>query len=178
VEVLGVKAMKFRFDQSFLLGLYLFIRQLQLSIDRSLNGDWEKLVEYFEAKTSVSEVLEKLKSISTIDFESKTVGELTKPALVESLLSAIAGRQNTLSEEELVFIFSRLQEFSALLSCSESPNPQALINLRLELQRAEDLVSSRIDKKTLAGKEFVEHFNQNDSLECKAINDLVGGAWL
>lgn len=166
-----------RFEKSFLLGLYLFLRQLQLSIDRSLNDDWAALVEYLSCKTSVLKVLDKLQSASTIDLEKSADDEVEKPRLSRGL-SSVVGRKNCLSDKELIFIYAKLRTMATFLLKDKAPDREVLINLRMDLQHSEELVRSRISSKSLTDKEFVEHFNQNESLACKGVEELVGGSWL
>ncbi len=166
-----------RLDKNFLLGLYLFLRQLQLSIDRSLNDDWAALVEYLSYKTSVQEVLDKLQSASTIDLEKRAGDKVERPCLSKGL-SSVVGRKNCLSNEEIIYIYAKLKTIASFLVGDSAPHREALINLRMDLLHSEELVKIRISKKYLTSKEFVEHFNQNEALACKGIDELVGRSWL
>jgi len=40
------------------------------------------------------------------------------------------------------------------------------------------LVKGRVDKKSLVGTEYVEHFNQNVALSCKSVEEVVGRSWV
>ena len=57
VENLGVEMMKIYFDHIFLLGLYAYLRQIELSIDRVLHDSWEKLKPYFDERISPEKVI-------------------------------------------------------------------------------------------------------------------------
>lgn len=167
-----------KLEISFLLGLYLYLRQLQLSIDRSFNGDWASLIDYFSSRTPVQAVLNKLQTISTIDLNKATVEGVKRPALSKGLLSYVRWHKNYLTDEELIFIYARLKTWALIFSQENVPEQGSLIELRIDLQHAEELVAGRISKSALTGKKFVEHFNQNESLACRGIDELVGESWL
>lgn len=169
--------MKVLFEQKFLLGLFLFLRQLQLSIDRSLNDDWEKLVVYLKSKTSIQEVLERIISISKLDLKKSSL-HASKQSLPKRLLPSFFCRLNTLTENELNFIYRRLKSCSVILSDHEPPGRQQLISLRYDLYQAEELVKGKMEKSAVKDKEYVTHFNQNKHLIFREIDELVGGAWL
>ncbi|MEJ2613153.1 MAG: hypothetical protein P8179_24650 [Candidatus Thiodiazotropha sp.] len=177
VEILGVGTVIKAFDKKFLLGLYLFLRQLQLSIDRSLD-DWTGLVGYLSSKTPIETVLDKLRSTSTINLDDSAIGGVERPALSSGVLASALDRKNCLSDEELVYIYANLRTLDSYLLGDDSPDRQALIDLRIDLQYSEDLVRKRINKSALTGKEFVEHFNQNETLTCASIEELVGDSLL
>ncbi len=169
--------MKVLFEQKFLLGLFLFIRQLQLSIDRSLNDDWKKLAVYLKSKASIQDVLERLISISKLDLKKSRLHS-SKRSLPKRLLPSFFSRLNTLTENEIIFIYSRLQSVSVILSDHEPPNRQELISLRYDLYQAEELVKGKIEKSAVKDKEYVAHFNQNKHLVFRELDELVGEAWL
>ncbi len=170
--------MKKRIDTNFLLGLYLFIRQLQLSIDRSLNDDWTKLVRYLDSKTSIQMVLDRLQSMSTINLEDKIAIEgVYKPTLSKGFWGTFIARKSCLTDEELIYIYAQLKILVSLLK-NNSPDHKELIELRMNLFHSEALVANRISKRNLVNKEFVEHFNQNEFLSFESIDKLVGKPWL
>jgi hypothetical protein len=174
----GIKTMKHKIDNMFLLGLYLFLRQLQLSVDRSLNDDWEKLVDYLSSKTAIEKVLDKLRSITTIDLQTNVDHHDGSPSATNRILDLFHINKQKLSNQEIAFIYTQLKSINSFLSKKKRPERETLISLRISLQRAEELVASRIGKYELKGKEFVEHFNQNEIRGCKKLEELVGGSWI
>lgn len=177
MEIHEVRTVMEVFDKRFLLGLFLFLRQLQLSIDRSFD-DWVGLVGYLSSKTPIETVLDKLQATSTIDLDNSTIDGVERPALSNGLLASVLGRKNCLSGEELVYIYMHLKTLSSYLLRDDPHGRQDLIDLRMDLQYSENLVRGRINRSALTGKEFVEHFNQNETLTCASIDELVGDSWL
>jgi len=106
---------KLTFNSDFLLGLYLLLRQIELSIDRSLDDSWKKFVGYFLGRTPIVAVMKKLQDTTTINMGAITVELGKHPKSSRTILSSIVGG-GFLSEEELVFIYLRLKLFNELLA--------------------------------------------------------------
>lgn len=167
--------MNIQFTSNFLLGLYLFLRQSQLSIDRCPPDSWNKLVNYFEVRTPIRRVIKVLENTALVSIDNISVDEIVNSLNKRNVLS-IWRSKNCLSEKELTYIYSCLLVLEDMFSCF--PDRETLVNLRLRLADAEMIVYNRLKRKTVVGRENIEHFNQSDMLSCKSIDELVGDVWL
>ena len=147
------------FSTEFLLGLYLTLPQIQLSIDRASEKEWEKLCDFLDQKTKTQAILDKLKSSrSSKRYPLSRFGYLTT--------------------QELEMVISAMENYAYLRSKTICTQPTILIDTRIELTQVEELVRNRISKPNLLNKQNIEHLNQNEILRCQSINDLVGNTWL
>lgn len=168
----------FPFDRRFLVGLYLLLRQLQLSIDRSYGSTWESLVNYFAERTPIQNVLNRLKNANVVDMDQYSDEAVEQPKFDTRLFSRLMKQKGCLSEKELLFVYRKLKVVYLLFGDKDPPDHEHLVRLRLDLAHAEDLIRNRLDKKLIKNKCCVEHFNQNEILDCKSLDELVGNGWL
>ena len=171
---------KIKFSKPFLFGLYLFIRQRALSVDRSLNycdnldGSWTKLVEFFSNKVSITSVLEKVRTLSPINLNIATVTKDKYPKISRSFILSFFGKNQFLTEEELIFIYSKLYCLRIMMLKSDNLDRYELSKLRVELSHAEALIRERLNE---SGNDCIEHFSQNEILKCKSLEELLGYTW-
>ena len=160
-----------RRDRSFIFGLYLFLRQLQLSIDRSTpaGASWRELQLYFKERIPVEKVLAHIaNSTGAGPYELAT-----KPPRPVSWLAFL--RKLTLSDAELQYVVWWLTEARRLLG-EDDPCHDTVIDVRYNLACCEELLSTRLGRRDRRVVN-VEHYNQNPILHCKPIHALVGHPW-
>lgn len=170
---------KIYFDRRFLYGLYLYVRQIELSVDRAFGDDWQKLVQFFSDRTPVDSVLAKLLAMAKLT----SVDCADRPIVVEQagiwrriLSRFLPGGSSYLTIEELQNICGRLKKFSEYLQCA-SPSRDDLVRLRMDLFSAERLIERRIAIGHDVESVCVEHFNQNLSLPCRPLQVIIGHSW-
>lgn len=159
-----------KFEKRYLIGLFLFIRMLQLSLDRALDGRWKDLLEFMETQPNIREVIHSISEICGSD-------------VVPTMAPAPLSGQNkmlqklTLDREEVSFVCWWLQMSADLLQREDSPaTNKEISDIRCNLAYAEELVETRLGK-TDRSIQYVEHYNQSEMIKCKSITDLVGRSW-
>ena len=171
----GSKCYLMKFDEKFILGLFLFVRMLQLSFDRALGGRWESLVEYLSSQPNCRNVVSLLLAICGYDLIPKTVPK--KPFTISFKATRLVPKRLTLSKDELLFIAWWLLKAADLIERGEcAPSVDEITEVRFNLACAEELIRSRLRNKDQL-IEYVEHFNQSDINKCRSIEEIVEGSW-
>ena len=171
---------KIDFDKIYLKGLYLYLLQIEMSIDRALHSKWKYLVVFFSDKIRTKDVIQSLNSGESIgkvplNFEpgfSKFVIK-KRMALVPSLLS----KCDHLYEDELIYICGLLQTFNDYLCSDTAPDSDALIALRMGIYNMRECLSMRLDNKFIKSSKSVEHFNHNVNIKVQEIEAILGNSW-
>ncbi|MCO7224807.1 hypothetical protein [Pleionea sp. CnH1-48] len=172
---------KIYLDRKFLFGLYCYVIQVQLSIDRALHADWEYWVLYFSKRTSVEDVLKSLERKSTGELDPASLGSLNT-AVHSSLFCRLMAifNKDFLTSRELEAIYSRLYKFNELLKMPEVQDENTLVKLRMDLCFIGKAIQYHIRSTDLKKIKYVEHFNQNEMFDERnvSIEKVVGGEWL
>lgn len=147
-------------EKNKIIGLYAYLRQVELSLDRALLDSWEKLVLYFEDKVPPNKIIEYLKSIKK-----------NRSVLIKYK------KHYYLHEPEIPEICSLLKIFSIYLEDRRNPNQVDIINLRSGLNSFTSKIHSRIPKKYIFKANKIEHFNQNEYLSFYTLEQVLGKKW-
>ncbi len=163
-----------KFDETFLIGLFLFIRMLQLSFDRALGGKWVDLVDYLGGQPNCRDIAFRLSAISGYDLP-KTMP--SKPAARSFSVAKPLFRRVGFREDELSFICWWLLQAADLIEQAEyEPSADEIVEVRVNLAYAEDLIRTRLRMKDHS-VEYVEHFSQSEMNRCKSIEEIIGEPW-
>lgn len=176
METLVIKTMKL--NKTFLLGLYLYVRQVELSIDRSLHVDWDTIVDYFADKTPIETLIKKLESVTTIELKDIPFDTVVKPKVRLRPLPLLLRKKYCLSDEELIYIYTQLSLLSKVMVRGASPKRKQRTDLRMSFSHCESILFSRLKPRDYKDKIYVEHYNQNPILRCKPLEELIGNDWL
>jgi hypothetical protein len=160
--------MNIYYDNEFLLTLYAYLRQTDLSIDRGLSDKWEKARSYLKDRYLVDDLVEMLSLSETIP--PKKLRKVFCRAFLK-----LRGKQYMTYHEvaKIRFLLKALEEAIS----DESPKIYALVMLRLEIANASELVRKRINSKSrrlLADN--VEHYNQHYHGKFYTIEQIVSGS--
>lgn len=158
------------FDQSYLTGLFLYLRMLQLSLDRAIAGDWIDFISFLKSQKKPCDVLNSI---------SNLCGYNAIPATVPSFLPSenVTSGVCILEKQEISFICWWLNQTAKLVEQRNYvPNNKEVVDVRYNLAVAEELVRATLDMQDKS-MDYVEHFNQNDVLKCKPIEHFVGEDW-
>ena len=159
-----------KFESQYLIGLFLFLRMLQLSMDRALGGDWKELCVFFAGQPSPNDVLRSMSKRCGYDVTSGLESSVELPPKSR-------GTKLSLNREEIKYISWCLLIASELLQRRDGlPSKGEIAEFRLNLAYAEELVQRRL-KRTTRPIEYIEHFNQNEMANFHSIEDLVGKSW-
>lgn len=186
--------MKKKLDIKFVIGLFTYLRQISLSVDRMYDSSWNEFVCYFKNGLMPSEVLNYL-SICTGEFVDKTKvskditnllllyksSKSTRKELTEAynkipqatpfkkLRANIILKWNeklSFSNEEINTIYFLLSEFSNYLNRESSPDFQKeIVPLGRLMAYSCSIVELKISAKDVKKVWNVEHFNQSFTLD-------------
>ncbi|OUS03835.1 hypothetical protein A9Q81_06820 [Gammaproteobacteria bacterium 42_54_T18] len=166
----------FIFDEFFLTGLYLYVRQSQLSVDRVICNKWEAIVDFFDDRIAAEDVLNSIHERTGVEFGAIQLNVSDRPKVFR-LIPRIFMRKLCLTSHQLEFIVNSIGCFSRYLQNSEAPSDQDLVELRMDLYLSEQIIGSRLKRYSDDSLHFVEHLNQSQELECKSIKELLGRDW-
>ncbi|GAB2191042.1 hypothetical protein MAH1_26500 [Sessilibacter sp. MAH1] len=165
-------------DDSFMLGLCLFIRKVHLSIHRAQYEDWESLTAYLNADSYINKILGMIESKHDFQENDLDTKIITREELVHRGFLNKLGGCAVLTRKEIVYIYLKLENLRNLLMQKSSPSRNELIKIRVDFSYVELMLRAKLRKKYLTKIDYIEHFNQNPSLHCSSIEDLAGAEWL
>lgn len=161
--------MKTYYHSDFLIGLYAFLRQLELSIHRGIN-EWNALGIYVRAHRMI-EIINHLVNSNV----GNGRGVIISPAF--KLIAHIL-RKGYMDDEEINELITLLI-FSRDIFYDKNPNENGVIDLRIRLRNFSNLIRTRIckSKRKLQKADKVEHFNQSDYGVFYELKDIVPYEW-
>ena len=161
----------------FYYGIYLYAGQVQLSIDRGYRGDHNELILYFREKTSPLIIAEKLDNI----FEGKLSGDkfdqgvrpLDRPMILRLKRFFIA-------EIPLVHAYYIHKKLLTLKNFIDGKgfSTQELLKVRWHFVCISEYMRLEIFPPWMREKYCIEHYNQNEMLDCRSIEEIAGVDWL
>ena len=166
---------------NFFLGLFCSLRQLELSLDRF--DIWEKLLEYFSKRTpiiSVMDALEALLEKNNESLKSRNTFAIRDTFLNKWLQYALShfGRKPYLYSEEIWHIHYLFAAVLQLFRKREKPEQKCLNELRIKLRFCYEGFRFRLHESSIKKGNSIEHYNQNDILQCLPLEEIVGKDWL
>ncbi len=171
------------FNKCFILGLFTYLKQIELSIDRSLNNPWDDVICFFNDKPNPNVILKyfdkyyHVKNIKEYDIFYDQIKLSFSSKLIAIVLTKIFNKP-FLFNKEINFLYYSIKEFELYLEKTNNPNINNLVDLRLKLRSCCDLLSVRLSKKVLERAQYIEHFNQNEKLNCLDFDSIVDEGWL
>lgn len=156
---------------NFFVFLCAYLRQIDLSIDRSRWDKWNNLQTYYTAQISVAVVLDLLKKECGINFDGKQVAINKSPRSViirfKELIAREVFKKNTLSEGELKYCHNLLNEFQNLIETDFVNFPIEAEKLRIDIAMFyTNALQPKISAKDFERVLRIEHFMQNSNLRC------------
>lgn len=166
---------------NFFLGLYCFLRQIELSLDRF--DRWEKLLEYFSKRTPITKVIDVLEVLLNKKNDSFTCRSnfAIRDTFINKLFQytfSHFGRRPFLYSEEIEYIHYLLGSVSHLLSGIEKPKQDYINELRVKLRFCYEGFRFRLHEATIKKGNSIEHYNQNSNSQCYSLEEIAGCSWL
>lgn len=167
-------------NYNFLVFLYAYLRQIDLSLDRSRWGLWSNLMEYYKLQISPSDVIKQLLKISNLGLSStSTVFLVQRPSLFKKLKESffrLVIKKHYISDIEVLHCCQLLKQFNFLLNCEFSSYPLEAEKLRIEIAKFYScILKTKINKKDFNDAMKVEHFMQNENLVILKIDHFTKG---
>jgi len=158
-----------KIDRGFLLGLYLFLNQMQLSLHRAKWGDF---LDYAKGQFLFKDVIDKL----NLHFacSERVLDNLEVPEV--GFFRKLIVKKNYLYEVEQNYIASCVMQLAESLESSDEPDRDFILKLRLKLAYAAGIIQPRISEYK-EDYSLVDHYNQNEILKTKSLEELLGVSW-
>ena len=158
-----------KIDRSFLLGLHLFLNQMQLSLHRA---KWIEFCGYVKSQFLLSDILHELNSHFSCDGIVLNTLEVPEIGFWQKLFI----KNNSLYDVEQKFIMSCVVKLHSSLELSDEPDNEFISDLRLKLAYAAGIIQPRISEYR---EEYsrIDHFNQSEILQTKSLKELSGSSW-
>ncbi len=181
---------------SFALGLYVYLQQAELSVDRVLRQPWQMLYQFYQSEERImpgtvikvlEEVVENLSSP-----ENRLEINLIAPTSFLTVVSPIryykilariwnwhVRKLVVLNDEQFLFIYQSIMELNRLLNLELTPNLWQIGSLRQNLSLAEMILESHMLFGSICKRaRRVEHLNQNEYLTFLKFSEIVGNTQL
>lgn len=183
VDLLGEKMQKIYFSQTFIFGLYTYLRQIDLSLDRVLYDSWDKFLLFYEDKISHKKVLEYIENQCKDKVELFNKSNPEKPDLpffrrFLSIYNKVIYGKPYLYDFEIAYLYSVIKKISRFISSEHTPNKEQIIELRMELIPYDSILSLKLNKNEIDRAHSIEHFNQSDFIAFSSLKTIVGENWL
>jgi hypothetical protein len=155
------------FSTSFALGLYAYLRQAALSLDRAPTSFREAMRSYYDSHG--------------LPPPARVAAHIDAPAqppasMVANLLQRLFRNAVSLNETELREIRTALRGLETVLESQVVESNYERVRIRLALSHAETLVDRKLGR--YAGRiQMIEHLNENPCLDLKPLGELVGANW-
>lgn len=177
---------------NFALGLYVYLQQAELSVDRVLRHPWQRLYQFYQSEERImpGEVIKVLEEV-VVNLSSpenqlkknliiKTSSLiLVSPVRYYKILARIwnwhVRKLMVLNDDKFLFIYQSIIELNRLLNLEPTPNLWQIGSLRQDLSLAEMILESRMPFCSICKRaRRVEHLNQNEYLTFLKFSEIVG----
>lgn len=161
--------MKTYYHSDFLIGLYAFLRQLELSVHRGIT-EWNALGIYVRAHRMI-DIINHLVTSNVGNGRGGIINPVFK--LILRIL-----RKGYMNDEEINELITLLI-FSRDVLYDKNPNENDVIDLRIRLRNFSNVIRKRIckSKRKLQKADKVEHFNQSNYGVFYELEDIVPYEW-
>ncbi len=165
--------MKIKYNQ--LLFLYAYLRQIDLSLDRSRWNSWNKLQYYFKNRLQPTQMIEYLKKsffLPETDLD-QFVFFLEKKSLTERL-KFIFIKDGLLKQNEILYCCKLLSIFDKYLRSDIKEYNLDIEKLRIDVaEYYSKSLELMISKKDLNRLMKIEHFEESDQIEVISMKEFV-----
>lgn len=173
-----------KFEKTNLLGIYLYLRQLEMSIDRRMKlKDFEDVKNFFAIRTSPSKVvdfLRKKSGLNQVDLSQNENTDLNMPEYNSNIIVRTFRRYflpNSLFKVEVIYTVFLLE---CVLKFFQNPNNESdVADLRYRLRLCYETIYTPLfpasDRKKV---QDIEHLNQADFIKYKKLEEILGTSWL
>lgn len=165
-----------RMPAELIFGLFVYVRLLQLSIDRAGANVQQELRDYFESEgiPPPNEVVSRLAALDAIPRASLL------RVLLERLrvLSGSELREWCLSGKEVGRIQSALTSAARLFDIADCEAPRQRNAIRLAVARLEADLEKRLPSKLVRQGQQVAHLNHSGDLQLRRFQQIVRPDWL
>jgi len=165
-------------DYKFLVLLYAYLHQMNLSLDRARWYNWSNLKEYYKSQINAAAFSKEIQEISGLTLENRPIVHFIKPpsffSRMNDLFSRVVFKRNRLSDIELLYCAQLLRQFDLLLGVDFPKYPLEAEKLRIDIADFYDyILRPKLSRKDLYKASKVEHFMQNEILVTFKIEEFI-----
>lgn len=161
-------------DYKQILFFYAFLRQVDLSLDRSRWTSLKELHDYYQERISPEQMISYLKiklNVPDGDFNDFPAQEETRNSKGKFKLF---NKKTTLSKEELIHFHQLLKLFDQCLKSGEEKYSIETESLRVDIAKFYSLLlEPKITKSDLKKVISIEHYGQNRLLKTKEMKEVI-----
>lgn len=162
----------------FILFLYAYLRQADLSLDRSRWTAWNELKEYYRRGIEPGRVATLLLSTTGITAQSVDVkvGAATRWQKCRNFIYRNFLRKNYLTEAEILYCYRQLKVFENYLNSNLNWYTVDQEKLRVDIcLMAYGIIESKLNFKDRYYAEKIEHYLQNEILTTVPLSEFSSG---
>ena len=167
-------AMSMIVERRFLYGLALYFRQVELSLHRSHDHEWEELIRLISDASPPREVLDAM----LLDYPKHAVPDNSANVLVRRCLCALRIRTRTLfmTSQEIDETNALLGELIRMFD-GGYPERERLSRIRLRFSSLSDRLGSRLGSRLELANAPIVHIGQAEHLRTFPLSHFVGREW-
>lgn len=150
-------------SRSFVLGLFVYVRQAALSLDRAPASFSLPMRDYYDKHRLPSPARVTSRIDATLSMRAHVLGRLF-------------GSWVAFNEQELMAVRDSLHKLQAILDGHVPESNEEKVHIRLSLAAAEELIRRKLGKQS-NGVEKVEHLNETPGLGLKPLSEMAGVGW-
>lgn len=168
------------FKYEFLVFLYAYLRQVDLSLDRSRWDSLKPFREYYKEQIQPKAVSDYLSRYSNLDLKKIQRVYFIKGATffkkIKYLVSRLLTRNNSLTSGEICYCCQKLLILQDYLNSEEEIHKLEIEKLRIEFTKfTYHVLQYKLNVKDRERATGVEHYLQNESLNPLNINKFIKG---
>lgn len=171
-----MRSIKIRYQN--LIFLYAYLRQIDLSLDRSRWQKWIDLKNYYSTQINASKVSDKLQEFLNLHLTKHSFSYCSKPPSFWRSFSSFFQKKNLktnyLTDTEILYCCQLLNRFDALLKRDYSEYPLEAESLRIEIAKFySNVLEHKLYNRDLRRAIAVEHFMQSDMIKVFGMKEFV-----
>lgn len=168
--------MKKKMKYKFIVFLYTYLRQVDLSLDRSRWTTIEELRNYYANQINPKMISDYICQDIECNITSSFYIEKQKTFLnrIKNYFLKIFGKNTFLSSEEICYCSDKLLALHKYLTCDFEIDKEEIERLRIEIAKFNyNIIVSKLYSTDKNKAMFVEHFMQNENLETIEIRSFL-----
>ncbi len=168
---------KISFQYDFIVFLYSYLRQTNLSLDRSRWGNWSELKEYYKDQIDPREVYQYILRYAGLTLpdtvDSTALDKNNTASKIKNVIYRFLGK-HYLSKMELLYCCFLLSEFHAVLETHEGSYNLEIEKVRLAIARFyTGVLESKLSLTDLKRTMSVEHYLSAEHLSLVTIAEFL-----
>jgi hypothetical protein len=165
------------FEEDFMVFLYAYLIQLNLSLDRSRWTMWKELEDYYSHQIDPILICNYLESIHEIPVNRSVNFPLIVKSRIDNIkdyLTTVIFKKVYLSNSEVLFCYEVLKIFHSYLQSTIEIDKYEIETFRIRVSEiASKTICNKLRIRDRINASKVEHFLQNSILKCKDINSFL-----